>query len=65
VITEMVLAKGGMAYVEEQANARVLLKRYAEPIEMSYTVLFLVSPRSDFMTGQVISPNGGETIVGF
>lgn len=64
VITEMVLAKGGMAYVEEQAKTRVPLKRYADPIEMSYTVLFLVSSRSDFITGQVISPNGGETIVG-
>jgi 3-oxoacyl-[acyl-carrier protein] reductase len=64
VITEMVLHKGGMAYVEKQAEARVPLRRYAETSEISEAVLFLVSTRSDFITGQVISPNGGETIVG-
>lgn len=41
------------------------LKRYAEPIEMSYAVAYLVSPEADFVTGQVISPNGGDTIVGY
>lgn len=46
-------------------EARVPLKRYCEPIEMSYAVAFLASPEADFITGQVISPNGGEVIVGF
>ena len=45
-------------------EARVPLKRYCEPIEMSYSVAFLASPEADFITGQVISPNGGEVIVG-
>lgn len=63
VITEMVLQKGGMDYVRKAAQ-RVPLGRYAEVIEMSYTVLFLCGPESDFITGQVISPNGGEVIVG-
>ena len=63
VITEMVLRKGGMDYVREKAQ-QIPLKRYAECIEMSYTVLFLSSHESDFITGQVISPNGGDTIVG-
>jgi 3-oxoacyl-[acyl-carrier protein] reductase len=44
---------------------RVPLKRYCEPVEISYAVAFLASPEADFVTGQVISPNGGETIVGF
>jgi 3-oxoacyl-[acyl-carrier protein] reductase len=44
---------------------RVPLKRYCEPVEISYAVAYLASPESDFVTGQVISPNGGETIVGF
>lgn len=43
---------------------RVPLKRYAEPIEMSYAVAYLASPEADFVTGQLISPNGGDTIVG-
>jgi 3-oxoacyl-[acyl-carrier protein] reductase len=46
-------------------EARVPLKRYAETIEMAYAVAYLVSPEADFVTGQVISPNGGETIVGY
>jgi len=44
---------------------KVPLKRYCEPVEISYAVAYLASPEADFVTGQVISPNGGETIVGF
>jgi 3-oxoacyl-[acyl-carrier protein] reductase len=46
-------------------EAKVPLKRYCEPIEISYAVAYLASPEADFVTGQVISPNGGEVIVGF
>jgi len=38
--------------------------RLAEPAEMAKTVAFLAGPDSDFMTGQTLSPNGGEVIVG-
>lgn len=38
--------------------------RCADVNEMSHTVLFLCGPESYFITGQVISPNGGEVIVG-
>ncbi|QPC42671.1 SDR family oxidoreductase [Kaustia mangrovi] len=44
---------------------KVPLKRYCEPVEMSYAVAYLASPEADFVTGQVLSPNGGETIVGY
>ena len=47
-----------------EAAARVPLGRFAEPEEMSYAVLFLASSESNFITGQVLSPNGGDTIVG-
>jgi 3-oxoacyl-[acyl-carrier protein] reductase len=43
---------------------KVPLKRYCDPREISYAVAFLASAESDFVTGQVISPNGGEVIVG-
>jgi 3-oxoacyl-[acyl-carrier protein] reductase len=43
---------------------KVPLKRYCDPREISYAVAFLASPEADFITGQVISPNGGDTIVG-
>lgn len=46
-------------------EAKVPLGRYCQPIEISYAVAFLASPESDFITGQVISPNGGETITGY
>jgi len=46
-------------------EARVPLKRYCEPVEISYAVAYLASPEADFVTGQVISPNGGEVIVGY
>ena len=42
----------------------VPLKRYAAPEEIAHAVAFLASPEADFITGQVISPNGGQTIVG-
>jgi 3-oxoacyl-[acyl-carrier protein] reductase len=42
----------------------VPLKRFCEPREMAYAVAFLVSDEADFITGQVLSVNGGQVIVG-
>ncbi|MCB1445046.1 MAG: glucose 1-dehydrogenase [Rhizobiaceae bacterium] len=64
VLTEMVLAQPDIEKKMPQKVARVPLGRYAEPRELSYTVAFLASSEADFITGQVISPNGGEVIVG-
>ena len=52
---------------EEGLNRRidqVPLKRMSGEFDMAYTVAFLASDEADFITGQVISPNGGERIVG-
>ena len=46
-------------------EAKVPLKRYCQPIEIAYAVAYLASPQADFITGQVLSPNGGELIVGY
>lgn len=43
---------------------QVPLGRIADPVEISYAVAWLASAETDFMTGQVISPNGGVSIVG-
>ncbi len=43
---------------------RIPLGRMAEPMDIAQTVAFLASDEADFITGQVISPNGGERIVG-
>jgi 2-hydroxycyclohexanecarboxyl-CoA dehydrogenase len=40
------------------------LKRLAQPIEIAHTVVYLATPATDFMTGQVISVSGGLTMHG-
>ncbi len=42
--------------------ATVPAARKGEPIDISYAVAWLASDEASFVTGQVISPNGGETI---
>lgn len=42
----------------------VPMQRLAEKKEIAYAVAWLASPESDFFTGQLISPSGGQTIVG-
>jgi 3-oxoacyl-[acyl-carrier protein] reductase len=63
VWTEMELAHRGADAIRE-AEALVPMGRWAQPEELSETVLFLVSERASFITGQCISPNGGAVIVG-
>jgi 3-oxoacyl-[acyl-carrier protein] reductase len=62
VFTEM-NTWNGMAPLEEEASWN-LLKRWAEPDEIAFAVAFLASAEGGFITGQVISPNGGDPIVG-
>jgi 3-oxoacyl-[acyl-carrier protein] reductase len=64
VITEMPIKVQGWEKIR-QKEKRVPLGRWAQPEEISHAVAFLASSQSDFITGQSISPNGGETIVGF
>jgi 3-oxoacyl-[acyl-carrier protein] reductase len=64
VITEMPIKVQGWEKIREKEK-RVPLGRWAEPEEISFAVAFFASAQSDFVTGQAISPNGGETIVGF
>lgn len=52
-----------MAAIARKAEG-VPLRRFAEPVEISYAVAFLASAEADFITGQAISPNGGQVIVG-
>lgn len=64
VLTEMVLSQPDIEKRMAGKVARVPLGRYAESREISYAVAFLASSAADFITGQVLSPNGGEVIVG-
>ena len=40
------------------------LKRLAQPIEIAHTIVYLATPATDFMTGQVVSVSGGLTMHG-
>jgi 3-oxoacyl-[acyl-carrier protein] reductase len=64
VLTDMVLSQPDVQRRMPDKLSRVPLHRYAQPREISSLVAFLASPAADFITGQVISPNGGEVIVG-
>jgi len=55
------------AYAQTEAyrrdlKANVPAGRRAEPEEIAYLVAFLASNEADYLTGQVVSPNGGEVI---
>jgi 2-hydroxycyclohexanecarboxyl-CoA dehydrogenase len=39
-------------------------RRFAQPKEIADAVLFFASPRSDYVTGQVLSVSGGLTFAG-
>lgn len=61
--TPMTLGSIGKARIDAMIDD-IPLGRIAEPIDISYAVAWLAGPETDFMTGQVISPSGGATIVG-
>ena len=35
------------------------MRRYGEPDDIAYAAVYLASDEAKFMTGQVVSPNGG------
>ena len=41
---------------------RTALKRVGDPIEVAHLILFLASPESDYVTGQLINVDGGLSI---
>ncbi len=64
VWSRMVLENLGEEGVRHE-ESQVPLGRWAQPEEISETMAFLASDEAAFITGQVLSPNGGKTIVGF
>jgi 3-oxoacyl-[acyl-carrier protein] reductase len=55
------IGESGIAAEEKQ----VPLGRWSDPSEIAATTAFLASDAAAFITGQVVSPNGGKTMVGF
>ncbi len=54
---------GGRAQIEAYVREKVPLGRWAAVEEIAEAVLFLVSDRSSYMTGQILVVDGGETVV--
>lgn len=63
VYSQMVIERDGLEAAQKRWDL-IPLKRPAQPEEISYAVSFLCSPEADFITGQVLSQNGGFAIVG-
>lgn len=55
--TEMSRARG-----QERSSAEVLWPRIGEPDDIAHLAVYLASDEAEFVTGQVISPNGGAVI---
>ena len=46
---------------EESILDRIPMKRFGKPEELMGIIIFLASPASDYVTGQVIGVDGGLT----
>lgn len=53
---------GGRQAIESYVADKVPLGRWADVSEIAEPILFLVSDRSSYMTGQILVVDGGETI---
>ena len=54
---------GGRRAIESYIADKVPLGRWADVSEIAEPILFLVSDRSSYMTGQILVVDGGETVV--
>ena len=64
VVTGMTMGSNTEAQIRAR-EATMPLGRYTEPQDISYAVAWLASDESEVITGQVVSPNSGEVIVGY
>jgi len=63
VATELTINSMGWDVIKDFEKT-VPMGRLADKREIAYAVAWLASKESDFLTGQLLSPNGGQTIVG-
>ena len=64
VLTDMTQGSNTEAQLDERA-AKMPLGRFSEPQDISYAVAWLASDEAEIITGQVVSPNAGEVIIGY
>ena len=63
MMTEVIEQRGGNAYRKQQADT-LPMRRMAVPQDCVGPAVFLASHASDFVTGNIIYPDGGLTAVG-
>jgi len=61
VISPMTTSRLAPEYFTERAK-QIPLQRWGQPAEMAAAIAFLAGPDADYITGQIISPNGGLII---
>lgn len=54
---------GGRAAIEAYVKEKIPMGRWAAVEEIAEPILFLVSDRSSYVTGQILVADGGETVV--
>jgi 3-oxoacyl-[acyl-carrier protein] reductase len=64
IVTGMTTQSNTDEWIEEHRQ-RMPLGEFATPLDISYAVAWLAGPETDSITGQVVSPNAGEVIVGY
>ncbi len=64
IMTEQTRLNRTPAEMRKLVEEDILIGRVGEPSDIAEAAAFLASAEAGFITGQVISPNGGEFIVG-
>lgn len=64
IVTGMTQGSNPIEKIREREKL-MPLGEFCEPIDISYAVAWLASAETDLISGQVISPNAGEVIVGY
>lgn len=58
-VVDTALMREGTARVRDQLEASIPMRRIGQPEDIAEAVAYLCSERGGYMTGQIISPNGG------
>ena len=60
----MKLYDGDLQRMRQDRNARVPMKRMSEPWDVADAALFLVSDKAKYITGQILTVDGGLVLTG-
>lgn len=58
-VIDTALMREGIAKVREQVEASIPMRRIGQPNDIAWAVAYLCSEQGGYLTGQIISPNGG------